>query len=294
MRIVIVAVVALVMGAAIGILGYTWVVGGDGAASEPISAPTLDVNAVATLDPVLGADAMTEVALLSTQVAVLQATNEVLIAEQAVALADEPQPTVVPTEEAAAVVAVESADGSGGRQLYRIDPTNSTVTFMLQEDLRGVRTDVIGTTTEVAGDVVLDFDSPAASQIGTIRINARTLATDNELRNRALRAEILRSSQAAYEFIEFAPTTIQGLPDTITAGETYNFEVMGDLTILGQTNPVIFSVEAILADTAITGTATTNIQYANWGISIPRVPQVANVTEDVMLMLDFLATEITE
>ncbi|MBZ0292455.1 MAG: YceI family protein [Anaerolineae bacterium] len=297
MRIVVIALAAAVIGAIVGILGYVWVVGGDGAASEPISAPTLDVNAVPTLNPTEGVAAVTQVAELSAQVASLQATNEALVTAQAEMPTEEIQPTAVPTEEAAVMTeeaAAEADSDTAGRQLYRIDPANSTVTFMLQEDLRGVRTDVIGTTTEVAGDVILDFDSPVASQIGTIRINARTLATDNEFRNRALRAEILRSSQDEYEFVEFTPTAIEGLPDQITVGETYDFNIIGDLTILGQTKEVTFSTQASLSDTQITGTATTNVIYGDWGISIPNVPQVANVTEDVTLTLDFVALQVEE
>ncbi|MCA9910597.1 MAG: YceI family protein, partial [Anaerolineae bacterium] len=204
-----IALVALLIGAVGGILAYVWAVGGSGTPSATISAPTLDINAVATLNPTQAFDAATQVAQLNSTVLDLQATIDAMNAAQSAAQA--PQPTAEPTLEPTVEVAAPEA---AARTLYRIDAANSLVTFALQEDLRGVRTDVIGQTTEVAGDIIVDFGSPSASQIGEIRINARTLATDNEFRNRAIRGQILQSSQDQYEFAEFVPTALAGLPES--------------------------------------------------------------------------------
>ncbi|MCC6616068.1 MAG: YceI family protein [Anaerolineae bacterium] len=288
-RTLVYVIVALIVGAVGGILGFVWTVGGTGEASAPISAPTLDINAIPTLNPTQAFAAVTQVADLSSQVTDLQATIEALSAAQSTA--DAEQPTPEPTAEAAAAAAVEAP--AAERSLYRIDAASSLVTFALQEDLRGVRTDVIGQTTEVAGDIVIDFGNPASSQVGTIRINARTLATDNEFRNRALRSEILRTSSDDYEFIDFEPTAINGLPATVAVGETYTFDVVGNLTVVGVTNEVTFTAQVTIASAdQITGTATTNINYGDWGIAIPNAPGVANVTPDVTLTLDFTADQV--
>ncbi len=292
-RIVIVALVAAVIGGVVGVLGYKWVVGGSGEASAPIAAPTLDVNAVPTLSSIEAFAAATQVAELSTQVAVLQSEIDLLNAPQQAAPIVEATEAVAAEPTAEAVVAAGSS--AGERNLYRINPESSEVTFFLQEDLRGVRTDVVGTTSEVAGDIILDFSNPAGSQVGTIRINARTLATDNDFRNRALRAEILQSASDEYEFIEFVPTGLTGVPASIIVGETYTVEIIGDLTMVGNTNPVTFTTDVTVAsDQQISGTATTSVQYADWGIIIPSVPSVANVTEDVTLTISFVADQVTQ
>src|SRR5690606_7559537 len=124
----------------------------------------------------------------------------------------------------------EEIEDAGDGVLFRIVPEESEVSFTLEEDLGGVRTTVIGTTTQVGGDIVINFDNPSASEIGTITINARSLETDQSFRNQAIRANILRSGQDAYEFITFDPTSISGLPDTVEIGETYNFDITGSLT----------------------------------------------------------------
>lgn len=289
-RIIMVALVAAILGGLVGILGFVWFVGGNGEPSEPVSAPTLDINAIATLNPTQAFAAVTQVAQLNAQVSSLQATIDALNAIGALPT------TEVVTEEPQATPAAAAAEtvneSAAQRILYRIDSSNSEVTFAMQEDLRGVRTDVVGTTNEVAGDIILDFTNPAASQIGTIRINARTLATDSEFRNRALRSEILQSASDEYEFIEFVPTAITGLPESVTMGETYNFEITGNLTIAAQTKEVSFTAAVTPeSDTQLSGSAQATVLYADWGISIPNAPGVANVTEDVTLTIDFVAQQ---
>lgn len=286
MRTIVVALVAAALGAVIGIFGFTWVVGGAGEPSTEVSAPTLDVNALPTLNPTQAVAALTQVAELSVANVNLQSTIDALVAAQ-----EAVQPTAVPTEAEAAEATQEAAAASTGeRTLYRIDSSNSQVSFALQEDLRGVRTDVIGTTTEVAGDIVIDYANPAASQIGTIRINARTLETDQSMRNRMIRSEILLSAQDAYEFIEFVPTAINGLPAAVEVGETYTFEIVGNLTMIGVSREVAFDATVTIASAEqISGTATATVLYSDWGISIPSVPQVANVTPEVTLTINFNA-----
>ena len=54
---------------------------------------------------------------------------------------------------------------------------------------------VIGATDQVAGDILIDFENPEASRVGQIRVNVRTLRTDNNVRDRAIRSFVLESGQ---------------------------------------------------------------------------------------------------
>ena len=191
--------------------------------------------------------------------------------------------------------AAETIDDAGDGTIFRIDSEESEAVFTLEEDLLNVRTTVIGRTTQVGGDIVINFENPSASEIGTIRINSRSFATDQEMRNRAIRTNILQSSQDEFEFIDFVPAEIEGLPESVEIGETYTFTVTGDLSIVGQTNPVTFNVEVTVdSETQISGRASSNVMYGDWGISIPSAPGVANVTEDVDLEIIFEAIAVTE
>jgi polyisoprenoid-binding protein YceI len=177
--------------------------------------------------------------------------------------------------------------------LFRIDAALSEVRFALDEDLRGSRITVVGTTDQVAGDIIVDFANPAASQLGTIRINMRTLRTDQEFRDRAIRGEILQSANDANEFSDFVPTAITGMPASVTVGTPFTFQVTGDFTLKGITRSLTFDVTVTpTSATRIEGTATTTIQRADYELTIPSVPGVANVEEAVELSLLFVATAV--
>jgi len=258
LRLVLIAVllVALIGGA---VLAYVWFSGGSGEASGTISAPTLDI-AAATEESA--------------------ATEEPTATEEAVA-----------TDESATT---EEESAPAGLTLFRIVSEESEVRFKLDEDLAGQRITVTGVTNQVAGDVAIDFANPANSQLGTIRINMRTLATDNEFRNRAIRSQILRTADDAFEFSDFVPTGIEGLPtESVAVGDEVSFTVTGDFTVNGITKPITFDVVVTLAaDDRIEGTARAIVKRADFELNIPEVPRVANVEEDVELELDFVAAGV--
>ena len=193
-----------------------------------------------------------------------------------------------PTAEAAAPTEAPVETAAGAPLLYTIDSAASEVRFQLDEDLRGVRTTVIGVTDQVAGQLSVNLVDLSQTQVGVIQINARTLVTDNNFRNRAIQNEILDTG--SFEFITFTPTGIEGLPASATMGETVTFTLVGDLTIRDVTLPATFNVEATaVSETQITGSATAVVNRADFGLQIPSVPNVANVDEEVELYIDFTA-----
>ena len=203
-----------------------------------------------------------------------------------IATEEEPAPTAEMVETESAETAAES--DSAGVRIYTISQADSEVRFELDEDLRGQRITVVGITDQVAGEIGVDPNDLSSAQVGVMRINARTLMTDNSFRNRAIQNEILRTGE--FEFITFTPTAIQGLPESATAGERVSFTVEGELTIRDITQPVTFTVEAGAdAENRISGTATAVIQRADFNLNIPSVPNVANVEEEVELYIDFVA-----
>jgi polyisoprenoid-binding protein YceI len=176
----------------------------------------------------------------------------------------------------------------GALTVYQISQADSEVRFELDEDLRGVRTTVVGTTDQVAGEIAIDPSDLSTAQVGVIQINARTLTTDNNFRNRAIQNEILKTGE--FEFITFAPISISGLPDSAGVGEVVSFTIEGEMTIRDVTNPVEFTVDASVDSAGrLVGTATAVVQRAEYGLKIPSVPNVANVEEEVELYIEFVA-----
>ena len=199
-----------------------------------------------------------------------------------------PAQATAPVE--AAPVAQGPAATSSPAQVFEIDPNASSARFVIDEILRGSPYTVVGTTNQVAGQIAADLDDLDAAQVGTIRINARTLTTDADGRNRMLKNQILQTDQ--HEYITFTPKQLVGMPETVAVGQSFTFQMVGDLTIRGTARETTFDVVVTpTAENRLEGTASSTIRYADWGVSIPQVPSVAGVAEQVALHLDFVAVD---
>lgn len=198
------------------------------------------------------------------------------------------RPPAQATGPIASVPIAESNANVQSATVYQIDPTASSAQFVVDEVLRGSPKTVVGTTNQVAGQIAASLNDMDAAQVGTITINARTLSTDDNSRNRMLQNQILQTDQ--HEYITFVPKQMIGLPDSAAPGQSFTFQMVGDLTIRGTTNETTFDVAVTpTADNALQGNASTTIKYADFGVSIPKVPAVAGVADEVGLRLDFVA-----
>lgn len=264
-------VIALGGGAAAGILGYIWYTGGSGEASQSVE------DALATREA--NDNAMAD----AVGTAIMDAANTVIADALAGAVAE--------AVDASVAAAMEAQAPPSEPVEFSIIAAESEASFTLEEDLSGVRTTVIGTTTELGGSVFVDMANPSNSVIGAIVVNARTLETDNSFRNRALRSQILMSARDEFEFIVFEPRELSDFSaDSVTVGETLSFNITGDLTVTDVTRSVTFAATVRLdSETQISGSALVNLLHADFGLTIPEVPRVANVTDDVELRLDFVA-----
>jgi len=259
-----VALIAIIGG---GWWAYDFLQGDTEAASGPITAIPVTVNTVAP-------------ATVAAATEALASTREPTIAEATSAL---PDPTTEPT---AAVVS--AAQSSGSVVVLQISQEQSEARFTISEELNGQPKTVVGTTNQVAGELALDLSDLSTAQVGVIQVNARTFVTDSDRRDRAIRNFILETDQ--YEFITFTPTQVTGLSGPAQPGQPFTFQIAGDLTIRGVTQPVVFDVTVQGEATArLTGTATAVVKRGDYNLTIPSVPNVANVGEEVTLEIDFVA-----
>lgn len=180
------------------------------------------------------------------------------------------------------------------RVLFHIVPDESEVRFHIDEVLLGRPKTVIGITDQVAGDFLVDFETPANSQIGVIRINVRTLKTDNEFRNRALRGQILEADRDEFEYAELIITELIDLPDVIDIDDTTNFQIIGDLTVHGVSHAVTFDSSVnVISNTRLEGIASATVYYSDFDITIPEASGVANISDELHLEIEFVADTTT-
>jgi polyisoprenoid-binding protein YceI len=198
-----------------------------------------------------------------------------------------PEMLAGPTEEVA-----ETTEGSmksdGSVTVMVIQQSESEARFIIDEVLRGSPKTVIGTTSQITGEIRVDKNSPAATVLGPFSVEASTLKTDSSFRNEAIYKAILQTGE--FPFVTFEPTSVDGLPETVSVGDQLEFQVTGNLTIRDITHEATFDVTVeVVADNILQGSASTTINRADYNLTIPSVPQVADVSEQVRLELNFVA-----
>lgn len=180
---------------------------------------------------------------------------------------------------------------SAGVKTFQLAQEGTEARFYIDEVLMGQDKRVLGVTAQVEGQITLDPANPSSAQIGAIRINARDFSTDSERRNGAIQRFVLESNQDQYQYITFEPTAIQDLPATVTIGQAFSFTVVGNLTIRDITREETFQVSVTPnSETELVGLGSTTIIRDNYGLTIPSVPSVANVSAEVLLEIQFRAT----
>ena len=281
-------VLAVIVIIAVAVLAYSFFREPE-AASGPIEAipiaatseePPATEVAVAQVEPTQEASPTTAPEQV---VETVEANQEAPSAE-----ATQPSDTAVETATEASQPEEKAAAAAG---IFEIVSAESEARFVIEEVLRGAPTTVVGSTDQVAGQIVLDPANLSTAQVGTVQVNARTLATDNQYRNRAIKNRILRTDD--HEFVTFVPKEIVGLPESGTAGETYTFQIVGDLTVTDVTREVTFDVTVTpVSATRIEGMATTAFLYTDFELAIPDAPAVDTVEDEVRLEFAFVAEAV--
>ena len=248
-------VIGAIVGGLSGVFIFLNITGGSAEPSQAISAPTLSVEEFV-------------------------APTEPSVVEEQVTAAE----TATPSEESA------PAEAGLAPTIYQIASAESEARFSVYETFPEGTAG--GRTSEVAGDIFVDFNTPSNSQLGIIRINLRTLATDDPDRDKSIRCCVLLTARPEYEFADFVPTQITGLPDQVSMGQSVEMQVTGDLTLRGVTNPVTFNVTlTIVNPQELRGLATTTVMRSNFNIlnDADNGFDYHGVAEEVTLEFEFVA-----
>ena len=95
---------------------------------------------------------------------------------------------------------------------------------------------------------------------------------------------------SSYPNIAFTPTAVEGVPASVAVGAYLTLLVTGDLTIREITRAETFAVIVeVISDSELHVGGTTQVLRENYELTIPSVPSVANVTNEVQLEFDFVA-----
>ena len=206
-------------------------------------------------------------------------TAVVTNAPAATSLAPDPTSKLTPASESSATL------------LFQLEPASSEARFIIDEVLGGNPNTVVGATDRVIGEIQIELAAPVQAVVGPIHVQVDGLATDSSFRDRAIRTFILQTS--SFPEVVFSPTSIAGLPEAPVVGQPFSFTITGDLTIRDITRSAEFNVTLTPeSKDRLTGTASATIDRADYQLTIPSVPNVADVSQQVTLELDFTAVRV--
>ncbi len=185
-----------------------------------------------------------------------------------------------------------AAPTTAAAQVYRIDAAQSVATYTVSETFLDDNRvgDAIGTTSAIAGDILIDRANPSASQIGEIVVDISQLTSDNSRRDNAIRRNWLES--AKYPLATFNNGTISDLPGTLSEGTPFTFKITGDMTIHDTTSPVIWNVTMTLDGNTLRGSATTEFKMSDFNVQAPDIAGIVKAEDDVLLTLDIVANAV--
>lgn len=213
--------------------------------------------------------------------------------QQPAPMADTTTPTTTPsTDDTADAPSTDPIDNTTPTQktTYTIT-TGSKITYSIDETLRGNPFTAVGVSEAVSGEITIDPANPTEAT-GTIRVNARTFATDSQSRDRMVGRFVLKAEEPQNEFVTFTITDIQNLTTLPAAGASASFTIIGDVTIAGVTNSVAFAA-TVQQDTTgnLSGNATGTIKRSDFNLTIPEVPSVTWAADEVPIQVTLVATK---
>lgn len=167
------------------------------------------------------------------------------------------------------VVTSEGADGPAGE-----DPVSFAGYRVVEVLAGGVdESTVVGRTAEVVGAIEL---SGGALMAATVEVEMATLRTDDSHRDSHAR-EALNTKEFPLATFELAEPV--DLPARVFEGESFSGSVLGDLTIKGVTNRVVFDLEAQLAGDGIVVVGSAPVIFSDYGVAAPTSIAVISVED---------------
>lgn len=192
-----------------------------------------------------------------------------------------PMPTTAPAAPAAASAGLVFTLGEGSIARYKVEETLARQGFVV----------ATGETGDISGRIVFDADGGIVAEESAITMQAATLVTDSDRRDRYVRERTLQTAQ--YPEIVFRPTSVDGLPTPLTDAQgAIDFTIDGDLTILDQTRPITWDATADFGagSAEVTGMASTEFTFEDFAMDKPSVAIVLSVEDTIRLEIEFVGS----
>jgi len=159
--------------------------------------------------------------------------------------------------------------------------------YKVTEQFVGINfpSDAVGATETVTGTLYLNADGAIDSARSKLMIDLRTLKSDQDMRDNYLRTRTFDIEKSP--MIEFVPKRIQGVPSPLPVQGQAGFQLTGDMTVKGTTSEVTWNGIATFAPAQVAGRASTNFDFAKFGLAKPAIGRLMSVDDKIVLELEF-------
>lgn len=191
---------------------------------------------------------------------------------------------------AAAILVTPSASPAPTGPRFRVVSERSQASYRARETFvnqPGLQ-EAVGRTDEIEGEIQLDTDGILRGRVLSMRIDLRTLVSDQSRRDNFIRQNTLSTDQ--FPFAEFRSTESAG-PAVFRPGEEATFQIPGIMTIKGQERPLVWDARATLDGNTITGSATARVKLTDFGLEPPRLA-ILSVEDEMTWEIELVAERV--
>lgn len=167
--------------------------------------------------------------------------------------------------------------------------TGSFVGFRVEEELAVVgQATAVGRTGEISGGITIEDGTVTAVGIDA---DLSALTTNESRRDDRVHGAL---ETARFPLARFGLTEPIPLDDSAAGGEPISAVASGELTIRDVTRPVDVDVEAQLADGVIVLVGSLEVEFADYGVSVPSAPVVLSAEDHGIVEMQLLLTRLQQ
>jgi polyisoprenoid-binding protein YceI len=192
------------------------------------------------------------------------------------------------TPEATATSANPQMTLPEGVRHFVIVPDESEAKYVVRESLRGLKTNAVGTTSAIEGDIYLTPEGLSDAGESAFRVDLSTLKSDESLRDSYIKRNVLQTRQ--YQYAHFVIDQVTGFPADYVEDTEVELTISGTLTVRDVSKPVTWAVKARQLGDTLSAVADLTITFQDFGMTPPSVP-IATAEDNIQLQIVLIARE---
>jgi polyisoprenoid-binding protein YceI len=204
--------------------------------------------------------------------------------------AGSPAASPVAAASPAAILVTPGAAPNPSGPRFRIVAERSEARYRARETFvnQPAPSEAVGRTKAVEGEIQLDSDGLLRGRVLSMRIDLRTLTSNESRRDNFIRQNTLKTDQ--FPYAEFRSTESAG-PAVFRPGQEATFQIPGLMTVKGQERPIVWEATARLDGNTIAGTASARVKLTDVGLEPPRLA-ILSVEDEMTWQIDLVAERV--